>query len=507
MSCDPSGPFEKIATGVPGLDEMCRGGLPRGGATLLTGGPGSGKTTLAAHVLAAGVIDRGERVVFVATEQRADEVRRHLSGFEWDLSTWEAEGSWTFVDVPPATSAGAASASPADLEALLARISTAVRETGAAKVAVDGIDVLFEGPADAATRRRELRRLVNAATTDAPTALLTHGRSADDDGPAEWPAFVADNVIALRRRSTRASRQRTLEVVKLRGADHVAGERAFTIAPPRGIEILSRPALESSSGSSEIRITSGNVHLDKMCGGGFFRDSLVFVSGATGTGKTLVATEFLAGGARLGERCLLLSFEESRERVVRNAAGWSVDFENLEADGRLRIRSLHPLARSTADHLLELEREIDEFRPNRIAIDGLSALARVVSQEDLDEFALRLTSVVRDREIAALVTATTPSLSGRASPYDGHVASIADVVILLSYVEVFGEVRRGLTVLKQRGSMHDKDICEIGIDGSGMNVGRPFRHMMGILSGRPSHVSPTELERAQRLSLDRDDGF
>jgi circadian clock protein KaiC len=248
--------------------------------------------------------------------------------------------------------------------------------------------------------------------------------------------------------------------------------------------------------SSNVRVSSGNPELDKMCGGGFYRDSVILVSGATGTGKTLTVTQFMQGGASVGERCLLLAFEESRDQLFRNANGWSVDFEKMERDGLLRVVCEYPELVGLEDWLLAIQEIIKEFKPKRVALDSLSALERVGTIRAFREFVISLTSFIKHQEITGLFTATTPTLMGGTSITEGHISTLTDSIILLRYVEMFGEMKRGLTVLKMRGSVHDKRIREVTIDETGMHLSRPFRNVTGILAGAPEYVSPADLERA-----------
>ena len=111
------------------------------------------------------------------------------------------------------------------------------------------------------------------------------------------------------------------------------------------------------------------------------------------------------------------------------------------------------------------------------------------------EFVVVLTSFIEDTEIAGLFTATTESLFGGGSVTEAHMSTITDSIILLRYVEMVGEMKRGLAVLKMRGSPHDKDIREFSIDGGGMHIGRAFRCVTGILAGHRQHISARELER------------
>ena len=215
------------------------------------------------------------------------------------------------------------------------------------------------------------------------TAVLTAERT-DDYGPIARfgvEEFIADNVMILRNVLEDEKRRRTIEILKFRGTDHQKGEFPFTIVPARRRD--RDPALGDAAEqkSSNVRISSGNAELDEMCGGGFFRDSVILVSGATGTGKTLTVTQFLQGGATNGERCLLLAFEESRDQLFRNATGWGFDFEQMERDGLLRWSATTPRSSGLEDWLVTIQATIAEFKPNRVALDSLSALERVGNRQ------------------------------------------------------------------------------------------------------------------------------
>jgi circadian clock protein KaiC len=494
----------KLPTEIHGFDLIACGGLPEGRATLVAGSSGSAKTVFAAQFLAAGILERQEPGVFVTFEETPEDLRRNFLGLGWDIASWEAAGLWAFVDVSPEPGEPPIFAGGYDLGALMARVQYAVKKVNAKRLVLDALGGVFSQFPDESTVRAELFRLTRSLRGLGVTALITAERGEEYGSVSRFGVeeFVSDNVLILRNVLDEEVRRRTLEILKFRGTDHLKGEWPFTIVPGRGIVAIPLAALELKQKSSDVRISSGNPLLDQMCGGGFFRDSIILVSGATGTGKTLLSTEFIGGGARAGERCLLFAFEESREQLFRNASGWGTDFATMEADGLLKVVCTYPESTTLEDTLILIKETIEEFGPSRVAIDSLSALERVAPVKSFREFVIGLTSSIKDKEVPALFTATTDSLLGGSSITEAHISTITDSIILLRYVELFGEIRRGLTVLKMRGSWHEKVIREFTIDGGGLHVGQPFRNVSGILSGVLSHAGVSEPDRLERLFQD-----
>ncbi|MDB4900538.1 MAG: circadian clock protein KaiC [Gemmatimonadetes bacterium] len=497
---------EKIATGISSFDIIAKGGLPRNRTTLISGTAGSGKTIFAVQFLAAG-IETGHHGVFVTFEESASDIRKNMLSFGWDLEQWEAEGKLAFVDASPDPMVESVESGGFDLGALLARVQHAVKKVKAERVAVDSLGAVFSQFSDQSIVRSELFRIASALKALGVTAVLTAERTEDYGPIARFGVeeFIADNVMILRNVLEDESRRRTIEILKFRGCDHQKGEYPFTIVPDGGVIVIPLSAMHLSMRSSDVRISSGNAALDEMCGGGLFRDSVTLVSGATGTGKTLTVTQFLQGGATSGERCLLLAFEESRDQLSRNATGWGFDFGQMERDGLLRVVCDYPDVNGLEDWLVTIQAAIRDFKPRRVALDSLSALEHVGTAKAFREFVIGLTSYIKHEEITGLFTSTTESLMGGDSITETHISTLTDSIILLRYVEMFGEMKRGLTVLKMRGSAHDKAIREFTIDKGGMRMGRAFRNVTGILAGAPVHLSPSDVERVwTRAASDAD---
>jgi circadian clock protein KaiC len=481
----PSVTVPKTATGIAGFDSISEGGLPRERATLIAGTAGSAKTVFAVNYLAAGITQAGENGVFVTFEDSVPDVRRNMLGFGWDIAQWEKEGKWAFVDAAPDADGPMAVVGEYDLGGLLARIQHAVKKVNAKRVSLDSLNALFVQFKEHAMLRAELFRITAVLKKMGLTVVFTGERTQEYGEVTRYgiEEFVADNVVILRNILDEERRRRTVEILKMRGTSHQRGEFPFTITSREGIVVIPLSRIELTQSSSTVRITSGVKELDRMCGGGFFRDSVILASGASGTGKTLLVTQFMSGGYKAKERSLLFAFEESKDQLFRNAAAWGMDFKAMEKKERLMVVNRYPHSMAMEDHLVEMTQMIEDFKPNRVAVDSLSALERVSSLRGFREFVIALTSTLKKKETAGLFTSTSPSLLGGTSVTEKHISTLTDSIILLRYVEAFGRMRRGLVVLKMRGSHHDADIREYTIDGKGMHIGKPFREVSGVLSG------------------------
>jgi circadian clock protein KaiC len=461
----------RVASGIEGLDPVAGGGLPAGRVTLVSGTAGSGKTLLAVQFLVAGIVDVGEPGVFVTFEERPQEIARNFRSFGWDVDGWQSEGKWTFVDASPDLSDELIVAGDYDLSSLVARVRHAVEQHGARRVAIDSTGSLIDQFGNRQIARRALLQIAAELQALDVTTVMTAERG-DDLGPISrfgFEEFVADNVLILRNVLADEKRRRTVEVLKLRGGSHLKGEHLFTIRSGRGMIVVPQEVLNFGYASSHDRLPSGIAELDAMTHGGFLARSLILASGPTGVGKSLLATQFVVGGVEGGDRGLLFSFEESRDQLVRNAEAWGIDLERLEADGKVRVVAQAPEAASLEDHLLQLKAEMAEFRPDRIAIDSLSALQRVATAKSFREYLLGLSFHIKASALLGLMTATSDDgadLSGGL-----HMSTVADAIVVLQYVADHGRVGRAINVLKLRGSDHDKDIRGYTIDGGGMRIG------------------------------------
>ena len=490
---------KKLRTMIEGFDDITHGGIPLGRATLVSGTSGTGKTLFSIQFLYNGISYFDEPGVFVTFEESPSDIIKNAFSFGWDLQKLIDEGKLFILDASPDPE-GHEVIGNFDLSALIERLQYAINKYKAKRVAVDSITAIFQQYEAVSIVRREIFRLVARLKQIGVTTIITTERPEEYGAVASFGVeeFVADNVAIVRNVLENERRRRTMEILKLRGTTHMKGEYPFTITN-EGVSIFPLGAMQLTQRSSNVRVSSGVKTLDEMCGGGFFRDSIILVTGATGTGKTLLVSKFLQNGCLNGERAILFAYEESRAQLSRNASSWGIDFEELERKGFFKIICSYPESFGLEDHLQIIKSEIAEFKPSRIAIDSLSALARGVSNNAFRQFVIGVTGFAKQEEITGFFTNTTEQFLGAHSITESHISTITDTILLLQYVEIRGQMSRAINVFKMRGSWHDKGIREYTITADGPEITDSFSNYERIISGSPTRVSVDEKAELSRI--------
>ncbi len=490
---------KKIRTMIEGFDEISHGGLPMGRTTLVSGTSGTGKTLFAIQFLYHGIKYFDYPGLFITFEESPNDITKNAYSFGWDLESLVEQGKLFILDASPDPE-GQEVVGNFDLSALIERIQYAVKKYKAKFVSIDSVTAIFQQYDAAAVVRREIFRLVARLKSLDVTSVMTTERLEEYGPIARFGVeeFVSDNVVIVRNVLEGERRRRTIEILKLRGTTHMKGEYPFTITID-GINIFPLGAMQLTQRSSNVRISSGIKTLDEMCGGGFFKDSIILATGATGTGKTLLVSKFLEEGCRQGERAILFAYEESRAQLSRNAFSWGIDFEEMEKKGLLKLLCSYPESAGLEDHLQMIKSEIAEFKPSRIAIDSLSAMARGVTNNAFRQFVIGVTGYAKQEEITGFFTNTTDQFMGAHSITESHISTITDTILMLQYVEIKGEMSRALNVFKMRGSWHDKGIREYSISREGPDIKDSFRNYERIISGSPTRISIDEKSELSRI--------
>src|SRR3990172_4218073 len=366
--------LEKCPTGIRGLDEITKGGLPRGRPTLICGSAGSGKTLLGMGFLMRGAMDCGEPGVFMTFEETQKDLAKNFISLGFDLHDMMSRGliatDHIFIERSEVEETG-----EYDLEGLFIRLGNAIDSIGAKRVVLDTIEALFSGLSNAAILRAELRRLFHWLKERGMTAIVT-GESGDKTltryGLEE---YVADCVIFLDFRIHGQISTRRLRIVKYRGSSHGSDEYPFLI-DERGFSILPITSLGLDYTVSTEYISTGVPKLDAMFAGkGFYRGSTILVSGTAGTGKTSVSATFADAACLRGERCLYFAFEESPNQLIRNMSSIGIDLGRYVKKRLLKFHAARPSLYGLEMHLLTFHKVIKEFNPQVFILDPITNLS------------------------------------------------------------------------------------------------------------------------------------
>lgn len=457
----------KTPTGIPGLDEITSGGLPRGRPTLVCGGAGCGKTTLGVEFLVRGATRYGEPGVLVAFEETAEELARNVASLGFDLEGLIRDQRFAIVHVHLDPSEIELTG-PYDLEALFLRIGAAIDHVGAKRVMLDSIETLFGGIPDEATLRAELRRLFRWLKSRGVTAIVTGERGDGAITRHGLEEYVSDCVILLDHRVTHERSTRRLRVVKYRGSTHGTNEYPFLIEP-RGVTVLPITSIGLDHPAGAERVTSGIEGLDGMLEGkGFYRGSTVLVSGGSGSGKSAIAARFAESCAARGDRCLYLAHEESPEQIRRNMATLGIDLAALPTE-QFRLVANRPSLYGLETHLAVAHALVSDFQPTVVIVDPITSLQEQgTEQGEVQLMLTRLIDFLKRRGVTALLTSLE---SEWPVVRQLGVTSLVDTWIALHLERRGNERLRALEVHKSRGMAHSEELCRFELGKSGPRVG------------------------------------
>lgn len=481
----------KIPSGIEGFDEISRKGIPRNRTTLVSGTSGSGKTIFAVQFLYNGIVRYGENGVFVTFEEDPTDIIKNMNGFGWDIETLIKQKKWMFVDASPVPEEEV-EVGKYDLGALMARIKYAVETVNAERISIDSISALFPRYEDPATIRNELFKVTDELKKIGITIILTAERPTESDtgliarfGVEE---FVSDNVVLLHNRLEDDERIRTIEILKFRGSDHET-EEAPIIIDKDGMTVFPRPKPTFSGTSSKEKISIGVKGLDEMLNGGVYKNSTTLITGASGTGKTVAAMQFILDGAKKGENGLYIAFEESEEQLFRNADSFGWPFRKYVKDGTIRLLCKYPEEMKSEEYYKFIKNVIAGLKVKRFVMDSISGLERIYKPGKFREFTVGLNAFLKSHGITSLLTNTTASLLDIQQITETHLSTLTDNIILLKYLEMEGQMKKIVDVLKCRGSDHDKRLREYNITSTGVQIGQPFVGFEGLMSGSARRIS------------------
>ncbi|HZI89025.1 MAG TPA: circadian clock protein KaiC [Candidatus Polarisedimenticolia bacterium] len=470
----------RCPTGIEGLDEITGGGLPLGRPTLICGSAGCGKTVLAIEFLVRGATQYGEPGLFVAFEERSEELTQNVRSMGFDLDDLIQRNLLT-VDHVAVERSQIEETGEYDLEGLFIRVGHEIDRLQAKRVVLDTLESLFAGFENEAILRAELRRLFHWLKDKGVTAVVTAERGSGTLTRQGLEEYVSDCVILLDHRVDSQVSTRRLRIVKFRGAAHGTNEYPFLIGDD-GVTVIPITSARLDHQVSEERIPTGVPGLDAMLGGrGYYRGSSILISGTAGSGKSSLSGYFADAVCRSGERCLYFAFEESQPQIQRNLKSIGLDLGPHVEKGLLRFHAARPTLTGLEAHLATMHKNVRDFRPNAVILDPISNLFAAGTNTDALLMVIRLIDHLKREGITAFLT--NLSAAGSAEQTEIGISSVIDTWVLLRDIELGGERNRGLYVLKSRGMSHSNQIREFLLTDTGVKLLEVYSGPEGVLTG------------------------
>jgi circadian clock protein KaiC len=490
-----SGAIGRASTGIPGLDDILGGGLPRHRLYLVRGTPGVGKTTLALQFLSEGA-RRGERVLYVTLSETEAEVRQVAASHGWSLEgiqLFELSGAEQTLRLDEENTLYASE--DVDLKETVRVLLDRVDALKPQRVVFDSLSELRLLAQSPVRYRRQILSLKQYfAGRECTTLLLDDHTGETRDLQVE---SLAHGVLALEQlTSGYGADRRRLRMVKLRGSQFRSGYHDFAVRRG-GLEVFPRLiALEHRSSTMAEPISSEITELDAMLGGGIDRATCTLLTGPAGTGKSIIATQFAVAAARRGEPATVFLFEERLGTWLKRGEQLGMPLTELMNAGRIRVQQIDP-AELAPDEFSHLVRESIESNGSRvIVVDSMTGYFNAMPDARFLSLQMHeLLAYLSERQVAAIVTMAQSGLIGMnpVSPVD--LSYLSDTILLFRYYESQGRLKKALSVLKKRAGYHEDAIRELTFGPLGPRVSPPLSNLHGVLSGVPRPLGQDLEER------------
>jgi circadian clock protein KaiC len=495
-----------VRTGIPGLDALLMGGIPKSNVILVEGTTGSCKTLFGLEFIYRGITQFNEPGIVVVFEVSPDKLIRDAATLGWDLVELQAQKKLQIVFTSPHVL-------DQELRSPDSLLLETAAEMGARRLFIDGIGLLHQasnptvpptatGPG---SYRETLQQLIEGLNREHLTTVLSHELGAHHESTADAAGFLVDTVIRLSRTLRHRRVVRSIEIVKSRGQDFEPGEHTLCINDGQGLEVFRRVQAPlrltmAQPSSMAKRSLIGVDALDALLGGGIFDGSTTMVVGLSGVGKTVLGTQILREGAlKQNRRGLLISLDEHPAQIIRNAKTIGLDLQSQVDDGTIHVLFDSPQELNIDAHFAKIVRTIEKYDLQRMVIDGMTSYSTALTDQAIyRDFFHALVAYSKHRLMTTFFSYENPEFLGLSTFMpDFPVSSIVDNIILLSLVEINSSLRRCLTVVKARGSPHEFDSREYVIGQGGITLlpfdenvakAQPLASYNSILSRAPSRM-------------------
>jgi circadian clock protein KaiC len=481
----------RARTGIEGLDEILGGGLPANHLYLIDGAPGSGKTTLALQFLLEGV-SHGERGLYVTLSESRDELLEVASSHGWSLDGIEvfelstlglsaAEEGYTMFHP-----------SEVELQETVDSILKAVQNQSPQRVVFDSLSEMRLLAREPLRFRRQILAIKQFFSGRTCTVLLLDDKTAPERDLQLHS--LAHGVIALEHVALEyGSERRRLQVTKIRGARFRGGFHDFRITTG-GLEVYPRilhdvPRVDVST---QI-ISSGSDTLDALLGGGITCGTSMLITGAAGTGKSVLTTQFARAELERGKKVLLYLFDERLSTFRLRSSALEMHVDDAIDNGALIIQQVEPTDLSPGEFASQVVSAVEKDEVSLVVIDSINGYLQSMPEERLLPIQIHeLLSFLSNNGVTCVMTLVQHGIFGNPVDEAVDVSYLADTVVLMRYFEVNGSVRQSISVVKKRSGNHERTIreCRVGI--GGLRVGEPLRDFQGVLTGVPNYTGPKQ---------------
>ncbi len=481
-------PKDKAKLGITGLDDVLGGGFTRNRLYLLEGSPGTGKTTVAMQFLLTGAA-AGERGLYVSLSETKEELQETARSHGWDLpdalTIYELIPPESLLDVEQQQSL--LYSSDLELGETIRAIFEQVEAVKPSLVVLDSLSEIRLLAGGSLRYRRQILALKHYFARQGATVLMLDDLTAD--ALDKTVHSVAHAVIRLEELAPDyGAERRRLRVMKYRGQRFRGGNHDFCIGTG-GVQVFPRLiALEHRTAFARDRLASGVPELDALLGGGVDTGSSTLILGPAGTGKSLLAIQYVVAAAARGEKATMFVFDEELGLMLERTRAMGFDLASLRDQGLLTIDQVDAAELSPGEFAHLVRQQVDKAQAKTVVIDSLNGYQAAMP----DETALilhvhELLQYLNRQGASTFLTVAQHGLVGdMKSPVD--ITYLADTVVLLRYFEALGQVRRAISVVKKRTGAHEDTIREYRITSNGLQVGEPLQGFQGILRGVPELV-------------------
>lgn len=490
-------------TGLPVLDFILHGGIPRGSDILLAGSSGTGKTILSLQWLFAGYDKYHESGLYISLTEPISKTLKNCEKFSFYKADHVGPLQVYFTDmrgIMEGMDVENKEITFEDIDQITRTLKLMVDQSKAKRVVIDSITALAYLFKDRAKIREFIFKLGTLLAQNDTTVILISEVPGEGYSVYGTEEFISDGIIKLSPIRSRGEIVRQLEVIKLRGNSFESAPTTFRITND-GIVFFPHLNRYLTYPVSTEKVPIGTEGLEEMTSGGLFKGSATLISGPSGTGKTILGLQFIAKGLSSGDKCLIVSFEESEDQLKRLANSLGIDLDSKIKSGQLQLMCAYPEQYYLEEHMDRIKSKLEDFPAKRVLIDSLSAVSTVYSSDLLPDFNSRLISFFKQLGTTSIFTLASNALMSSETISNAHLSTLYDNIIMLRYIEYQAELKHMILVLKMRGTSHDKKLREFVFTPKGIKVTTPFTGLANALTGEIRKVSETAEEQFHNILI------